>query len=276
MTNDCFRRLILSGAFLLPPTSLMAQSVSTGSITGVVRDTSGARASRRDGGGGQPGVDRESSVGGDGLVRGVPDHGSAPRHLFGHVHARRVQHRCAVRGRADDGVYGDGQRRPRGREPGGNDYGFGCGAGGRYAERVAAERLRAQVTRESAARIGHQELCDAGPRGGRTPPGVDQDVGGSKGEYSQSFMIHGGRGSDFQQLRDGMFFGTLVAAGNWMTSLNPATVAETTVQTSSGGAELESGGVLINVVPRDGGNVFSGTFNGNSRPARSAVGQSRR
>src|SRR5438046_1586176 len=56
-------------------------------------------------------------------------------------------------------------------------------------------------------------------------------------------------------------------AGTRMTSLNPATVAETTVQTSSGGAELESGGVLVNVVPRDGGNVFSGTFNGNfSRP----------
>src|SRR5438132_6509541 len=91
----------------------------------------------------------------------------------------------------------------------------------------------------------------------------NQDVGGNKGEYSQNFMIHGGRGNDFQQLRDGMFFGTLVAAGNWMTSLNPATVAETTVITSSGGAELESGGVLINVVPRDGGNSFAGTFNGN-------------
>jgi hypothetical protein len=91
----------------------------------------------------------------------------------------------------------------------------------------------------------------------------NQDVGGNKGEYSQNFTIHGGRAGDFQQLRDGMFFGTLVAAGNWMTSLNPATVAETTVTTSSAGAELESGGVLINVVPRDGGNTFSGTFNGN-------------
>src|SRR5438874_5659827 len=42
MTDDCFRRLILSGALLLLPAAVLAQSVSTGSITGVVRDTSGA------------------------------------------------------------------------------------------------------------------------------------------------------------------------------------------------------------------------------------------
>jgi hypothetical protein len=58
-----------------------------------------------------------------------------------------------------------------------------------------------------------------------------------------------------------------MAAGNWMTGLNPATVAETTVTTSTAMAEQESGGVLINAVPRDGGNTFSGTFNGDfSRP----------
>jgi hypothetical protein len=91
---------------------------------------------------------------------------------------------------------------------------------------------------------------------------ASQDVGGSKGEFVQGFTIHGGRAGDFQQFRDGMFFGTLVAAGNRMSSLNPATVSEVTVQTSSGSAELESGGAIINVVPRDGGNTFSGTFNG--------------
>ena len=43
-----------------------------------------------------------------------------------------------------------------------------------------------------------------------------QDVGGNRGEDVQGFMIHGGRANDFQQLREGMFFGTLVAAGNKM------------------------------------------------------------
>ena len=102
------------------------------------------------------------------------------------------------------------------------------------------------------------------------------DVGGSKGEYLQPISIHGGNPNDFQQLRDGMYFGTLMAAGNWMTSLNPATVAETTVTTSTAMAEQESGGVLINAVPRDGGNRFSGTFNGDFSTSRSAVGQSGR
>ena len=123
--------------------------------------------------------------------------------------------------------------------------------------------MRATVTENLPLGSGIKNYATMVPGAMYAGGASNQDVGGNKGEYSQNFMIHGGRGGDFQQLRDGMFFGTLVAAGNWMTSLNPATVAETTVTTSSGGAELESGGVLINVVPRDGGNVFSGTFNGN-------------
>src|SRR5262245_2638729 len=91
--------------------------------------------------------------------------------------------------------------------------------------------------------------------------GVTQDVGGGKSEFSQAFLIHGGRSGDFQQLREGMFFGTLVAAGNVMSSLNPATVDEMTVTTSSATAELASGGVLINVIPRDGGNSYRATVN---------------
>ena len=90
-----------------------------------------------------------------------------------------------------------------------------------------------------------------------------QDVGGSRGEFQTGFTIHGARTGDFQQMRDGMFYGTLVAAGNKMSSLNQATVDEVTVQTSGATAEAESGGVLVNVVPRDGGNVFSGSFAAN-------------
>src|ERR1700741_2880735 len=78
-----------------------------------------------------------------------------------------------------------------------------------------------------------------------------QDVGGSRGEFQTGFTIHGARSGDFQQLRDGMFWGTRVAAGNKMSSLNQATVDEVTVQTSGATAEAESGGALINVVPRD-------------------------
>ena len=92
---------------------------------------------------------------------------------------------------------------------------------------------------------------------------TSQDVGGNKGENNQGFMIHGSRLDDFQQLREGMFFGTLVAAGNRMTSVNPAGVAETAVQTGAASAESESGGAVVNIIPRDGGNIFSGSGTAN-------------
>jgi carboxypeptidase family protein len=89
---------------------------------------------------------------------------------------------------------------------------------------------------------------------------VNQDVGGTKGENTQGFKIHGSRSTDFQQLRDGMFFGTLVAAGNFMSSTNPATVQEVAVETSGFTAEAETGGGHVNVIPRDGGNFYNGSF----------------
>ena len=45
-----------------------------------------------------------------------------------------------------------------------------------------------------------------------------------------------------------------------MSSLNQATVDEVTVQTSGATAEAESGGLLVNVVPRDGGNTYRASF----------------
>ena len=47
-----------------------------------------------------------------------------------------------------------------------------------------------------------------------------------------------------------------------MTSVNPAFTEETTVQTSGASAESESGGALVNVINRDGGNSFRGSFSG--------------
>jgi Carboxypeptidase regulatory-like domain len=92
----------------------------------------------------------------------------------------------------------------------------------------------------------------------------NQDVGGNMGENRQQFTVHGSRTADFQQLRDGQYFGTMVAAGNFMSSVNPTTVQEVNVLTAGGlTAESETGGAQINVMPRDGGNTFNGAFHGN-------------
>src|SRR5207237_189980 len=42
--------------------------------------------------------------------------------------------------------------------------------------------------------------------------------------------------------------------------VNPYLVQETTIQTGGLGAEAETGGVTINMVPKDGGDRFSGLF----------------
>ena len=87
-----------------------------------------------------------------------------------------------------------------------------------------------------------------------------QDVGGNRGEDVQGFRIHGSRADDFQQLRSGMFFGTMVATGNRMTSVNPAVIEETAVVTSGAMAEFETGGAVVNLIYRDGGNTYRGSF----------------
>ena len=89
---------------------------------------------------------------------------------------------------------------------------------------------------------------------------TNQDVGGNKGENAQGFRIHGSLTNDFQQLREGMFFGTMVAAGNFMVSTNPATVREVVIETSGFNAEAATNGGHVNIVQRDGGNIFSGQF----------------
>ena len=63
-------------------------------------------------------------------------------------------------------------------------------------------------------------------------------------------------------LRDSMDYDQFFSGGNKASSMNPAAVAETTVQTASS-AQAESGGVQINAIPREGGNIFHGTFQSN-------------
>jgi len=87
-----------------------------------------------------------------------------------------------------------------------------------------------------------------------------QDVGGNQGEQDQGFGIHGGRQADFVLMREGMVQNTLMGSGNRTISPNPAATAEITVETGGMSAESETGGVHINMVPKAGGNTFSGSF----------------
>jgi hypothetical protein len=95
-----------------------------------------------------------------------------------------------------------------------------------------------------------------------TQAASDRDVGGIRGENSQAFSIHGSHTADMIMLRDGLDYDQFFSGGNKASSMNPAAIAETSVQTASSAAS-ETGGVQINAIPREGGNTLHGVFQSN-------------
>ncbi len=94
-----------------------------------------------------------------------------------------------------------------------------------------------------------------------------QDVGGAKGEQSgagNGFAVHGGRINDQRVMLDGMHFNSISIGGGAATNstsyFNRVSVAETVLVVGGATAETETGGVLVNNVPRDGGNSLTGFY----------------
>ena len=81
-------------------------------------------------------------------------------------------------------------------------------------------------------------------------------TGGTGGGASS---MHGGRPSDSRTLSDGLNMGWAGANSN-AAVMNVAGAQEIVTSTSGGLGEAETAGVVLNVVPRDGGNRFSGMF----------------
>ncbi len=99
------------------------------------------------------------------------------------------------------------------------------------------------------------------------------DVGGTSGNAKQRGAIHGGLGNDAQALMNGMNIGsTHIGSGERSFLTVPdGDIEEVTLAYSSNAAEVESGGVQTNIVPRTGGNVYrgSGWFNYGSESLQS-------
>ena len=92
---------------------------------------------------------------------------------------------------------------------------------------------------------------------------TQQNVGGNQSEAASAggFSIHGGRSDDQKLTQDGMVATDASFAGQSnRNAINQVAVQEMIFQTGGGGAESETGGVQINVVPREGGNTFSTYF----------------
>jgi hypothetical protein len=83
-----------------------------------------------------------------------------------------------------------------------------------------------------------------------------QDVGGNQGEGGQ-FGIHGQRAGDQSTNIEGM--NQNQQAGGVL-SFNSQGFQEVVVETSGASAEAITGGVQVNIIPKDGGNQLSGSF----------------
>ena len=92
---------------------------------------------------------------------------------------------------------------------------------------------------------------------------TNQDVGGSSssGNPIGSVGVHGSRTGDQIMLRNGVeTVGQASTGFSTPVNINPVATQEVNVDTSSAGAEYTTGGVRINVIPREGGNRFTGAL----------------
>jgi hypothetical protein len=84
------------------------------------------------------------------------------------------------------------------------------------------------------------------------------DVGGNQ-QMEQIYMtVNGSRQTDTTVQVDGMNLNSLMNDGQVQAYYSDAAMAEVTYQTSGITADVSTGGVRINLIPKDGGNIFSG------------------
>jgi hypothetical protein len=137
---------------------------------------------------------------------------------------------------------------------------------------VTGESPVVDIQSAQRQRVIDQELLEAIPTG-RTPqvaafliPGVNLsniDVGGTNiiNTTGGSLSIHGGRVDDTRLLIDGITIANTEGTG-WSANVLPnmGSTQEVSVDYSSVTAESITGGLQINMIPKTGGNSYSGTL----------------
>ena len=93
---------------------------------------------------------------------------------------------------------------------------------------------------------------------GITVGATSQDVGGNKGELA-TMSIHGSAAGDQRLLQDGMRFNSMEGSGRGF-YVNPAAVQEVNLGLGGNSGDSSLGGVQVNVVPKEGGNQFTGYY----------------
>ena len=93
------------------------------------------------------------------------------------------------------------------------------------------------------------------------------DVGGSRAMQQTYFAVRGQGGAQTVVLVDGMMTNGLMGDGAVQAYHNEAMTQEAVYQTAGGNAETLTGGVNMNLIPKDGGNQFRGGFKAFKSPS---------
>ena len=131
----------------------------------------------------------------------------------------------------------------------------------------AAPVVDVQSTTKS--QVLSREVLDAVPTG-RTIQGMGQlitgvslnipDVGGSRAMQQTYMSAHGLGASQTTVLVDGLMVNGLDGDGAVQNYFNSSMSQEMVYTTSGAAADVSGGGVRLNMIPRDGGNAFNGSF----------------
>ena len=93
------------------------------------------------------------------------------------------------------------------------------------------------------------------------------DVGGSRAMQQTYFAVRGQGGAQTVVLVDGMMTNGLMGDGAVQAYHNESMTQEAVYQTAGGNAETLTGGVNMNLIPKDGGNQFRGGFKAFKSPS---------
>src|SRR5205823_12771732 len=86
------------------------------------------------------------------------------------------------------------------------------------------------------------------------------DTGGARAMQQTYMSTHGMTTANNTVMVDGMTVNGLQSDGAVQSYFNDAMNQEVSYQTSGIGADTSSGGVRLNMIPREGGNRFNGDF----------------
>ena len=138
---------------------------------------------------------------------------------------------------------------------------------------VTGEAPTVDVQNTARQRVVDRDIIENIPAGrnifalGALNPGITtntgQDVGGAVINATTGMSSHGGRSNDGWTSMDGITMNAMASTG-FTTRLvySMASVQEVTLDYSANTADVPTGGVRINIIPREGGNTFNGTMFG--------------